>query len=153
MKVFKYLVALADISVGFLGLFFIIFAVTRPVTPEVMQQNRALDKKVRELQNHLQSLQNIELSRTGSGTILQRKNAAEIIILTNGNINVKVGSRKQNLDNAAQFATFAQKQKWPQHAILYIERTVPFAQVTEVIDHLRQKDQKIQVQIATLRKK
>jgi biopolymer transport protein ExbD len=152
MRVFKYLVALADIAVGFLGFFFIIFAIAQPTLTDSRAENAALAAKVRALQEHLRQLTEIDLSETGSGATLETEKAAEIII---GKTAIRVIYQQQTgrFANLAAFLRQNAKMKWPPQVVLFVDRSAPFDRVVQIIEALRQQNSKITVKIAALAKK
>ncbi len=141
MKVFKYLVALADISVGFLGLFFVLFAVTRPALRESAEIER--------LKNEVRLLQELQLSRAGAGG--ETEKLAAKIYLRQNDLTVMLDQKEQSL-KYKDFAAAAKKEKWPNKVALYVDQRLPFNRVVAVIDALKQSAEGVQVQIAALKK-
>ncbi len=148
MKVFKYLVALADISVGFLGLFFVIFSVTRPTMPNAVEQ-RGLEQTLQQLRGEIRQLEEIKLAKASAGKALPGKDAAKIII-TGQNFIVDLAGRQTRFTTLADFVAGTQNWRWPGSLILYVDHRVPFEQVVGVIDALKRRNDEITVQIAAL---
>jgi len=151
MKVFKYLVALADISVGFLGLFFIIFAITRPTVLDALSELQRRDNIIRELRSQIRELQELNLAKAESGKALPDKPAANIRIEQRG-FRVDVAGHKRRFTDAGAFQKQAGQIAWPKSIVLYVDRRVPFARVVQVIDILKQVNHSIRVKIAALAK-
>ncbi len=151
MKVFKYLVALADISVGFLGLFFVIFAVTRPSMPNVEVEKEKLEQTLQQLRQDIRQLEEIKLAKAGAGKALAGKDAAKIIV-TGQSLVVERAARQTRFATLEAFAAGVQNWRWPASVVLYVDHRVPFAQVVGVIDVLKRSPGEISVQIAALAK-
>ncbi|MCK6561889.1 hypothetical protein HUU39_24525 [candidate division KSB1 bacterium] len=149
MKVFKYLVALADISVGFLGLFFIIFAVTRPSLSPVLAEQRQLEKTLQQLRAEVRQLEEIKLAKSAAARRAASENSAKIIVALNG-VTIEVDKRQTRFRDPSSFARGARQFSWPDNVVLYIDHRLPFEKVVTVIDALKQVNQEITVQIAAL---
>lgn len=150
MKVFKYLVALADISVGFLGLFFVIFSVTRPTLSGAAAEKQRLAQTVQQLRAEIRQLEEIKLAKARSaGKALADKNAAKIIVTGQGLVAALAG-RQARFPSLAAFAAGTAGWRWPASVVLYVDSRVPFQQVVGVIDVLKQNRDEISVQIAAL---
>jgi biopolymer transport protein ExbD len=164
MKVFKYLVALADISVGFLGLFFIIFAVARPTISSDAERNR-LRQTVDSLRREIRELEQIKLGSAASGKKLGADASAKIIVAASF-INVEIlrkhrpasdlqygnGAGQTRFASADEFAANAAAMPWPPNVVLYVDHRVPFEKVIAVIDALKRTGKDVTVQIAALAK-
>ena len=147
MKVFKYLVALADISVGFLGLFFVIFSVTRP---SLSTDRQKLEQTVQRLRSEIRQLEEIKLAKSQrAGKALAGQHAGKIIV-TGQSLVVEIAGRQRRFLNLGDFAAGTQGWSWPPSVILYVDHRVPFAQVVGVIDALKSSNEEISVQIAAL---
>lgn len=151
MRVFKYLVALADISVGFLGLFFIIFAITRPTLVETIAEKARNRETIEKLQQKIRELEEINLAKASSGNPLSDKDAASITIRRKSITMAHQGHESRYRDPAG-FARAAQRLDWPASVILYVDRRVAFDRIVQVIDALRQSNAEISVRIAALAK-
>lgn len=150
MKVFKYLVALADISVGFLGLFFVIFAVTRPSLPNVARAREQLEQTLQQLRDDIRQLEEIKLAQSRhAGKTLADKAAAKIIV-TGQSLVVERAGRQTRFATLEAFAAGVRNWRWPASVVLYVDYRVPFEQVVGVIDALKQNQDDIAVQIAAL---
>ena len=149
MKVFKYLVALADISVGFLGLFFIIFAVTRPTLPKATTEQKKLEEEIKKLHSDIRQLEEIKLTKAQSGKQLSSKQTFKIIVSREGITLDRRGDKTKYL-SIKDFTAAVKKLKWPETVVLYVDHRIPFERVVQVIDTLKQIDQEIAVQIAAL---
>jgi biopolymer transport protein ExbD len=150
MKVFKYLAALADISVGFLGLFFVIFSVTRPSLQTTARERQQLEQTVRQLQDEIRQLEEIKLAKSRSaGKKLATAGAAKIMI-TGQAITAEISGRKSSFATINSFVAGTQAWRWPANVILYVDYRVPFERVVHVIDALKQTNEDISVQIAAL---
>jgi biopolymer transport protein ExbD len=147
MKVFKYLVALADISVGFLGLFFVIFSVTRP---SLSLDRQKLEQTVQRLRSEIRQLEEIKLAQSRHpGKALSGQDAGKIIV-TGQSLVVELAGRQKRFLTLADFVAGAQGWSWPGSVVLYVDHRVPFEQVVGVIDALKSSNQEISVQIAAL---
>ncbi|MCI0694027.1 hypothetical protein L0337_18720 [candidate division KSB1 bacterium] len=151
MKVFKYLVALADISVGFLGLFFVIFAVTRPMLPGAAVEKQRLEKILQDLREEIRRLEEIKLAKAGAGQKLPAGQSAKIIIAAQA-VTVEMAGQTKRFASTAAFAALAPRLSWPGNVVLYVDHRLPFERVVQVIDALKQGKQDIAVQIAALAK-
>jgi biopolymer transport protein ExbD len=151
MKVFKYLVALADISVGFLGLFFVIFAVARPTLNGSSAEKRRLEQTARSLREEIRRLEEIKLAKAGAGQKLPAGESAKIIITVQA-VTVEMAGQTRRFAGAAAFAALAPRLPWPGSVVLYVDHRVPFERVVQVIDGLKQSNADIAVQIAALAK-
>jgi biopolymer transport protein ExbD len=151
MKVFKYLVALADISVGFLGLFFVIFAVTRPTLSSAVSEKRRLERDLQQLREDIRQLQEIKLAKAGAARQPLSANAAKIIITAQA-LTVELEGRQTRFATLAAFAAASQNWRWPASVVLYVDHRLPFQQVVGVIDALKHSHQDLAVQIAALTK-
>jgi biopolymer transport protein ExbD len=149
MKVFKYLVALADISVGFLGLFFVIFTVTRPTLSSAVSEKRRLERDLQQLREEIRQLQEIKLAKAGAARQAVSADAAKIIV-TGQALTVELAGRQTRFAALAAFAAAAQNWRWPASVVLYVDHRVPFQQVVGVIDALKRNNDTITVQIAAL---
>ena len=146
MRVFKHLVAMADIAVGFLGLFFIIFAVARP--------NSAVDstgqqEEFERLKEKLHELETLELAPSQSGRSLPNKELASIMLTPDG-IRIVVRGSASVSTTHDDFRSTAAKINWPGEVVYYIDRRVTFEKVVSVIDALKQLRPHIAVRIAAL---
>lgn len=152
MKVFKYLVALADISIGFLGLFFVIFTVTRPSVTGAGGEKARLEQALLRLREEIRQLEEIKLAQSRrAGQKLPDGQAAKIIVAVQ-EVTAEIAGRTLRFDHPAAFAAAAPRLRWPDNAVLYIDRRVPFERVVQVIDALKQSNEEIAVQIAALAK-
>jgi biopolymer transport protein ExbD len=149
MKVFKYLVILADISVGFLGLFFVIFAVTRPALHSSPAQRQRLEQALHQLRAEIRRLEEIKLAKAGAAKKPAGNEAAKIIVAVQA-IAAEIAGRKAHFSNAAEFAAASRSWRWPDSVVLYVDHRVPFEQVVNVIDALKGINETITVQIAAL---
>ncbi len=152
MKVFKYLAALADISVGFLGLFFVIFSVTRPSVQSTASERQGLESRNagQQLREEIRQLEEIKLAKArNAGKKLTTAGAAKIII-TGQAITVEISGRQTRFATSNSFVAGTQTWRWPASVILYVDARVPFEQVVHVIDALKQTNADISVQIAAL---
>jgi hypothetical protein len=123
MKVFKYLVALADISVGFLGLFFVIFTVTRPSLPNATLEKENLERIVQQLRQDIRQLEEIKLAKARSaGKALAGKEAAKIII-TGQSVVVERAGRQTRFATLDDFSAGTQNWPWPASVVLYVDIT------------------------------
>ncbi len=151
MKVFKYLVALADISVGFLGLFFVIFAVTRPSLPHITLEKERLERTAEQLRREIRQLEEIKLAKAGATKALAGKDAAKIII-TGQSLVVERAGQQTRFATLDGFSAGVRNWRWPASVVLYVDHRVPFEQVVGVIDALKKNQNEISVQIAALAK-
>lgn len=149
MRAFKHLIPLADVAVGFLGLFFIIFTVTRPDLNESVAQAKEREKTVRQLQEKIRELEKLHLASAHSGKPLAEMEAASIT-LTENEIRVNLKQRETVFANSGAFQSAAAKIDWPPEVVLYIDQRIPFARVVVLIDALKQVQDGITVRIAAL---
>lgn len=146
MKVFKYLVALADISVGFLGLFFIIFAVARPSLLDSAARVDELQATIDELKRHLVELEKISLSDAKAGTAIGKHTGATITIGTNG-LSIRIGESTREFATVPLFERAAAGIPWPPMVLLLVDKRVDFDQVVRVIDALKRSNKHLSVRI------
>ncbi|MDZ7305305.1 MAG: hypothetical protein ONB44_24540 [candidate division KSB1 bacterium] len=151
MKVFKYLVALADISVGFLGLFFVIFAVTRPTLSSAVSERRKLESQLQQRREEIRQLEEIRLAKSGAGRKFAEGPSAKIIVAAEA-VSVELAGRTTRFDHLSAFAAAAPRLRWPENVVLYVDHRVPFARVVQVIDALKSSNHDLTVQIAALAK-
>lgn len=151
MKVFKYLVALADISVGFLGLFFVIFAVARPTVSGTTAERSRLRQTVDSLRQEIRELEKIKLGRAAGARKLAGEGSAKIIVAP-GFITAEVSRRRRRFATVDEFVAAAPAIPWTPNVVLYIDHRVPFEKVIAVIDALKRTGREISVQIAALAK-
>lgn len=149
MKVFKHLVALADISVGFLGLFFIIFAITRPTFSPALAEKQRLEKTLEQLRADIRQLEQIKLAKSSAARQNTSADAAKITVALH-ELTVELRGRQSRFPNPAAFARSASKFNWPENVVLLIDHRVSFDKVVAVIDALKQINKNITVQIAAL---
>jgi len=149
MRVFKYLVTLADISVGFLGLFFIIFAVTRPTALQELTEKRKLEHQLEQLRQQIGQLEKIELSKASTAQKMTSEQSAKIIV-ERQRITVELQGQKRRFRSINRFDAVAKKMHWPASLVLYVDRRVPFDNVVKIIDVLKRIDREIAVRIAAL---
>jgi hypothetical protein len=145
MRVFKHLVAMADIAVGFLGLFFIIFAVARPNSAADFSQLQELDR----LKQKLHELETLQLAPSKSGKSLPKEERASITLSVDG-IRIRIRGAEAVSATHENFRAVAAKIKWPAEVIYYIDRRITFEKVVSVIDVLKQLQPNITVRIAAL---
>ncbi len=136
MKVFKYLVALADISVGFLGLFFVIFAVARPTISSNVTERSRLQETIDKLRQDVRILEEIKLTKAGAGKKFSADRAGKITI-TGHELIVQLSGATRRLNSIAEFSSAAARWRWPESVVLYVDHRVPFEQVVHVIDVLK----------------
>ncbi len=147
MRVFKHLIALADIAVGFLGLFIIIFAVTRPCLRDTTAALAQKDAELAQLQQKLHELEELQLPESATGRQMSDAEAGKII-LTDSEIRVDLNGKKSTFASVDAFQSATAGLTWPQIVVLYVDRRVTFDKVVEVIDYLKQTQQNISVRIA-----
>lgn len=151
MKVFKYLVALADISVGFLGLFFLIFAITRPSLSGAVMEKRQLEKKLAEMRAEIRQLEELKLAGTSTGKPFADDGAGKVMLSTSG-VQIEIGGQRWHYRNAAGLAAAAPQLPWPSAVILYVDHRLAFERVVAVIEALKTVKRDLTVQIAALAK-
>jgi len=149
MRVFKHLIALADIAVGFLGLFFIIFAITQPGQHETSAQTNEREKAFHQLQERIHELEKLQLAGTRAGRPLPGAETASVT-LTENEIRIRVRQQESAFSDSRTFQNAASKLDWPSEIVLYVDQRIPFARVVEIIDALKQIQGEITVRIAAL---
>lgn len=149
MRVFKYLVALADIAVAFLGFFFIIFAITRPTLTSTLEDNKRLEQANRELQQRIRQLQEIDLNKVQSGETLNAPDAADIVVEKEA-VRVRYQNRNNRYATVESFLISMPEHNWPAHIVFYVDRHVPFDVVVRIVDALKKHNEEVVVKIAAL---
>jgi len=143
MRIWKYLVALADLSLGLLGLFVVIFLVTKPSQEKI--QARESNKTVKAQQLQLEELEqkvkrlNIELSKAQTGESLSSDESSEITIHANRSLSIKAGKKSPE----EHFASIQSFRHWLQHnrlhndILLKVDSKLPVQEMTNVIDAVK----------------
>lgn len=150
MRVFKHLMALADIAVGFLGLFFIIFAVTRPAMHN--SSGSRSDAQIRELEEKIRVLEELKLSNSESGKTMSDEKAASITIARE-HVRLNLPGSSPIVSSHERFADAIAGAALPETAVLYVDRSIAFDRVVHVIDRVKQLKPGIVIRIATAQNK
>ena len=143
MRIWKYLVALADLSIGLLGLFVVIFLVTKPSQEKV--QAHESDKKIKTQQLKIEELKqkvnrlNIELSKAQTGVPLTSDKSSEITIHANKSLSIKASknSPEEHFTSIQSFKRWLQQNRLHNDIVLKIDSNLPVQEMTNVIDAIK----------------
>ena len=156
MRIWKYLVALADLSIGLLGLFVVIFLVTKPSQEKI--QARESNKTVKAQQLQLEELKqkvktlNIELSKAQTGEHLSSDESSEITIRANKSLSIKAGKQSP----VEHFTSIQSFKRWLQHnrlhndIVLKVDSKLPVQEMTNVIDAVKSIQGGVKVGVAVV---
>lgn len=151
MRVWKYLVAMADMSIGLLGVFIIIFLVTKPSTDNTMiHEKESMIEKLKQEVNKLE----IEISQAKSGISIDPTADHTIVTLDSDGIliNDEKYGYNQQFPSRQAFASWLRTMPIHKDVLFTIKSDLSVNEMTKVIDIVKQIHPDVSVSITVMKK-